>query len=98
MTFLKAIEKGFVNYANFNGKAEKAELWWFYLFAAIMMAINTNLAIILIIPMLAVGARRLHDTGKTGWWQIIHLIPFGFIVLIIFFNENSQNKSNAKTK
>lgn len=38
----------------------------------------------LLIPYLAAGVRRLHDTGKSGWWWLISLIPFGSIVLIVF--------------
>lgn len=38
-----------------------------------------------IVPSLAVGARRLHDTNRSGWWQLISLVPFvGSIVLIVF--------------
>lgn len=50
----------------------------------------------LLIPSLAVGARRLHDTGRTGWWLLISLIPLiGFIVLIVFFVQDSQPGTNA---
>ncbi|HKR48556.1 MAG TPA: DUF805 domain-containing protein [Pseudonocardiaceae bacterium] len=43
-------------------------------------------ALAVLLPSLAVGARRLHDTGRTGWWQLIGIIPFiGWIVLIVFF-------------
>ena len=45
----------------------------------------------LLLPGLAVGARRLHDTTKSGWWLLIGLIPcVGFIVLIIFFVQDSH--------
>jgi uncharacterized membrane protein YhaH (DUF805 family) len=40
----------------------------------------------ILVPYLAVGARRLHDTGRSGWWLLIGLIPIvGAIVLLIFF-------------
>ena len=43
-----------------------------------------------LIPSLAVGIRRLHDTGKSGWWLLIGLVPFvGFIVLLIFLVQDS---------
>ncbi len=48
------------------------------------------------IPHLAVGARRLHDTGRSGWWLLIGLVPIiGAIVLIVFFVQDSQPGDNA---
>jgi uncharacterized membrane protein YhaH (DUF805 family) len=38
-----------------------------------------------IIPNLAVIVRRLHDTNKSGWWILIGLVPFGGIVLLVFY-------------
>jgi uncharacterized membrane protein YhaH (DUF805 family) len=52
-------------------------------------------ALAVLIPSLAVGARRLHDTGRSGWWLLIGLIPIvGMIVLIIFFVMDSQPGTN----
>ena len=49
----------------------------------------------MVIPTLAVGARRLHDIGRTGWWQLIGLVPFiGVLVLIIFFVLDSNPGDN----
>ena len=49
------------------------------------------LQLALLIPTLAVGARRLHDTGRSGWWLLIGLIPLiGWIVLIVFFVQDSH--------
>ncbi len=43
-------------------------------------------ALACIIPMLAVQVRRLHDTNRSGWWLLIHFLPFlGALVLLIFF-------------
>lgn len=36
------------------------------------------------IPSLAVTVRRLHDIGRTGWWLLINIIPFGSLVLFVF--------------
>jgi uncharacterized membrane protein YhaH (DUF805 family) len=43
-----------------------------------------------IVPSLAIGARRLHDTGRSGWFQLLSLIPFGSIVLIVFYVEDGH--------
>lgn len=49
----------------------------------------------LLIPLLAVGARRLHDSGKSGWWQLFVLIPLaGWLVLVIFFLVPGDPKKN----
>ncbi|MDO4222609.1 MAG: DUF805 domain-containing protein [Acinetobacter sp.] len=50
--------------------------------------------LIFIIPSLAVTTRRLHDTGRSGWWQLINLIPFGGIVLLIFLCSDSHKEAN----
>jgi len=53
--------------------------------------VGTVAALALLLPGLAVGVRRLHDTGRTGWWLLIGLIPcVGFVVLLIFFLSDSQ--------
>ncbi|NND60845.1 MAG: DUF805 domain-containing protein [Gammaproteobacteria bacterium] len=55
-----------------------------------------NLAVL--IPSIAVGVRRLHDTGRSGWWILIGIIPIvnfiGFFVLLVFFVMDSQPGTN----
>ena len=54
--------------------------------------IATIAGIVFLIPNLAVGVRRLHDTGRTGWWLLIGLVPvIGFVVLLYFFVLDSEN-------
>src|ERR1700737_521885 len=49
-----------------------------------------------LIPTLAVTVRRLHDTGRSGWWILIQLVPLvGSIVLLIFLLIDSQPAQNA---
>lgn len=49
----------------------------------------------ILIPSLAVTVRRLHDTGRTGWWLLIGLIPLiGAIVLLVFMLLDSQPNDN----
>jgi uncharacterized membrane protein YhaH (DUF805 family) len=73
-------------YAEFTGRAPRAEYWWFFLFsilasipAGIIDAIIGTqimgglLSLGLLIPSLAVGVRRLHDLDRTGWWIVAPL-------------------------
>ena len=54
--------------------------------------IATIAAIVFLIPNLAVAVRRLHDTGRSGWWLLIGLVPLiGWIVLLYFFILDSEN-------
>ncbi len=99
MDFMTAVKHVFANYANFSGRARRSEYWWFYLFtmicyvvasivdAAIGIPILTAVVMLgLIIPSLAVSVRRMHDTGRSGWWILIFLIPLvGFILFIYWF-------------
>src|SRR3954452_19908175 len=53
--------------------------------------IQSLASLALLLPNLAVGARRLHDTGRSGWWLLIGLIPLvGAIVLLVFFVQDSH--------
>ncbi len=48
-----------------------------------------------LLPSLAVGARRLHDTDRSGWWLLIGLVPIiGLIMLIVFFAKKGQPMPN----
>lgn len=52
-------------------------------------------ALAVLIPSLAVTVRRLHDTGRTGWWLLIGLVPLiGAIVLLVFMLLDSQPADN----
>jgi uncharacterized membrane protein YhaH (DUF805 family) len=49
-----------------------------------------------LIPGLAVAVRRLHDTGRSGWWLLIGLVPLiGAIVLIVFMATDGEPGDNA---
>ena len=55
---------------------------------------NIIFTIITFLPYLAVGARRLHDINKSGWWQLIVLTVIGLILLIIWWATVGENKKN----
>lgn len=52
-------------------------------------------ALAVFLPGLAVTVRRLHDTGRSGWWIIIPFIPLiGVIILLAFLLQDSQSGEN----
>lgn len=65
--------------------------------------LGTVVSLGLFLPQLAVGARRLHDTGRSGWWQLLWIIPIiGWILLIVWLATDStpgdnQHGPNPKT-
>jgi uncharacterized membrane protein YhaH (DUF805 family) len=101
MSFQEALQSALIqNYANFRGRALRSEYWYFglALFVATIVALVIDINMIgrpilksvvtlgTIIPSLSVGARRLHDTDRSGWWQLIGVVPLiGAIVLIVWF-------------
>ncbi|WP_438350886.1 DUF805 domain-containing protein [Paenibacillus sp. FA6] len=96
------------NYVGFEGRARRTEYWMFTLFnyIALMLLLilefiaNLNSVLIVIysvavmLPSLAVAVRRLHDTGRSGWWYLITFIPLiGGIILLIFMCEDSEESN-----
>lgn len=75
MDFVSAVKSCFAQYAGFSGRAPRSEFWWFALFQLGVLVIATLIsqvlygiaALALLLPALAVGARRLHDIGRSGW-------------------------------
>lgn len=110
--FIDVIKK---QYINFEGRATRQQYWMYVLFYFILSVViniigailgdtvqgilSTLLSLALLLPTLGIGARRLHDTDRSGWWQLIALVPFiGSLVLLVFWclpgteGENRFNK------
>lgn len=103
--YLKVVK----NYAVFQGRAQRKEYWMFvlinFIFTLILSVIEnaiglpfvltTIYSLAILLPSLAVTVRRLHDTGRSGWWILISLVPFvGSIILIVFLCLESQSAEN----
>ncbi|MCQ6275458.1 DUF805 domain-containing protein [Bacillus sp. V3B] len=101
--------KGLKNYVGFQGRAGRKEYWMFvlinFIIAIILSIVETiaDLPLVLtslyylavLLPSLAITVRRLHDTGRSGLWLLISLIPFiGAIVLLVFACQSSQESDN----
>ncbi len=93
MTFGESISTCFSKYAAFDGRASRSEYWWFFLFAFLASAATSLISetmsglfsLAVLLPSLAVGARRLHDVNKSGWFLLLWIIPIiGWIVLIVW--------------
>lgn len=53
-------------------------------------------ALSMVLPWLAVCARRLHDTGRSGWWMLVSFVPLvGSLVLLVFLVQDGQPGDNA---
>lgn len=90
MQFPEAIRVCLLKYADFNGRATRPEFWWFALFVTLVAAAlayfgqtySNVFLIAVLLPFLAAGSRRLHDTGRSGWWQLFMLVPVAGLVLV----------------
>lgn len=101
MKFQEAIKTCLSKYADFDGRAKRSEYWWFYLFVILtcifLTFINKTLGSIfylgMILPLISSATRRLHDIGKSGWWQLIVIVPFvGILILLYLLAQDSLSK------
>ena len=99
MMFQESIRICFAKYADFTGRASRSEYWWFFLFiilaGAIISMLSNKLAgvfyLATLLPSLAAATRRLHDTRRSGWWQLICLVPLvGLVILLVFLTQKSD--------
>ena len=81
--FGQAIKLGFSKYADFGGRATRAEYWWWLLLVVLVgwvPLIGTLFTLVTFIPSFAVTSRRLHDVGRSGWWQAL---PWLLVVVTV---------------
>ena len=96
------------NYATFSGRARRSEYWGFFLFHLIisiavasfgglmdMTFLSTIYSLAVLIPAIAVGVRRMHDVGKSGWFL---LIPIYNLILACTEGTKGENEYGADPK
>lgn len=91
-------------FADFTGRDSRPELWWFIL-ASVLVSAALNIvqatvvgalwSLAMLVPTLAANTRRLHDTGRSGWWQLLVLIPLvGGIIVIVWLASSGTPTAN----
>ena len=114
MNFVDAVKSAFARFADFATRSSRSEYWWFMLFYFLVGLVVTIIQftmemtrgiidllvfLVFIVPTISVTARRLHDIGRSGWWQLIVLIPLLGALILIFWavkpGEDGDNRFGA---
>ena len=110
MSFPDAIKICMAKFIDFDGRATRPEFWYWQLCMAIggfttafidgMMTGDTGVlyicfTLIMFLPNMAVTVRRLHDTGRTGWWFLLQITIIGIPILIYFACQRSDKHQNT---
>jgi uncharacterized membrane protein YhaH (DUF805 family) len=88
---------------DFKGRTGRAGFWYFTLFQVLILIVLqivsptlADLAVLItLVPTLAIWFRRLHDTGRSGFWLLAGLIPVVNLVLIYFAVQAGKPDANA---
>ena len=103
MNFGQAISTCLSKYATFSGRASRSEFWWFSLFQILVLAAAATVsdtlyglaALGLLLPIIAVSTRRLHDIGRTGWWQLLAFTGIGYFVLLYWWVQPTEDNVSS---
>ena len=110
MNFVESIQTCYKKFFDFSGRASKSEYWWFQLYNAIIYVLSfvfqgdlvlllSILIIVNLIPVYAVGVRRIHDSDKSGWLVLISLIPLiGLYIFVLLLQDGSKGKNRFGVK
>lgn len=99
---IREVENCFKKYADFTGRASMAEFWYFILFLFIMCALSSIISdalswmlnLVFLLPSLSVGARRLHDIGRTAWWMLLVLTIIGSVFVLFLCAQQGEDGDN----
>lgn len=97
-----SVQQSLRNYSNFSHTSSRYEYWCFFLFTLITLALSKVIHekiymicfLILLLPLVAVGTRRLNDAGLSPWWQLLLLVPFGQIPVFIMYAMKSNKTAH----
>ena len=110
MGFFEAVRSVFSKYFEFSGRALRSEYWYFVLFSILIGIatviidliffnsfegpINIILSLFFFIPSISVAARRLHDSGRSGWWQLLAYTIIGIPVILYWYIKKGDQSEN----
>lgn len=103
MKFVNIFVDVLKQFGDFKTRTGKTEFWVFFLgsiLVSILIGIlrshtlNMLYSLLIFVPAIAVGARRLHDIGKSGWNQLWALTIIGIIYLIILWVKDGEPNTN----
>ncbi len=98
------------NYLNFSGRAALSDFWWFMLFSLLTFftsvfvvgvlgevaayVVGALVLMFLMLPMLSMAVRRLHDVNRSGWWLPLAVTGIGLLPLLVWFCTGSYMDYN----
>ena len=109
MNPLEAVRTALISkYAQFSGRAGRAEYWYFAGFTILVIGAATAVdevighqlvgplaVLVLLLPNVAVTVRRLHDIDRTGWWDLVNLVPvIGWLTVLVFTLQRGTSQDN----
>ena len=97
------------SYSDFASRTGRNDYWMFMLFYVILsvatgivdsilgiLLVNSIYSLVMLVPLVAATTRRLHDTGRSGLWQLLVFIPvLGLLVLIWFLAQESYGENEV---
>lgn len=112
MDLSQSVKAFFQNYVRFSGRAGKSEFWYafglFWLLSTVLKQVSQysdssifsmlSLVVMLatFLPMLSAQVRRLHDTNRSGWWVLLHLVLIIGSIILVIFNIGDSNPEGAR--
>ena len=97
MNFQTAIRSGFRNYFNINGRASRAEYWWWALFTVVLGLLGSSIhssignvvQLVILLPSINFAVRRMHDVDRDG---ILIFVPIYNLVLVLRRGDLGENR------